>query len=912
MSGSEQPRRPAADPAANRSVTFEVKAHKLFPPPDRPGAVTRRAILDRALRLGPVRVTLFQAPAGSGKSTALQQVQAAFAAQRWATAWLAFDDADNDPQRFESHLRAMLEAAGKRTGGDGEPALRAPGVALVDWMLEELGRFGSPVAMFFDDFQVLRDAELLQFFRALLRQLPGRSRVFIGSRSLPDVGLASLLVSGQASVLRAEDLRFSAAESNEFFAGDGAPATSESEIEFIHQRTEGWPAGLQLFRLALSNPAVRGSLDELAGHGPRELAEYLSENVVSTQPPDVRQFLLRTSLLRRLTGPLCDAVVGRSGSQELLRRLERSGLFLLPLDASGVWFRYHGLFASFLSDSLHRDDPGAAAEVHGLAARWHHAHGSLEEAVHHAVQAGDIGLAIEALNAWASQLIASAELVTMERWYARLPLEEVARRPDLAIKVAWSLTFLRRNATLRPLLAQLTQQRGCGEVANTTNPDVVLAMAALFQDDVPAAAAIADKAEVYRPTTEGFASFELGAAANLIAFHALGRGDFESARRMLLLAHSHNERAGAAAFSQGYTAAVTGISHIMNARPREALRNLGAGAARPTGAMASAAVAACQIWAAYESDSLDSVARLAEQFGAEIAQAAVPDFIVVALTAISRMHDARGRPEAAQAALEALDRIGFDSGWPRIVQVVEWERVRRALMAGSPDRARAIAQRIGKPAPTGEQGWLPVSELLDGHVLGALRLAIHQGEWSMASRLLGQAHAMRPERPLLRIKLLVLEAIMLAARGDAVHAQRAFLRALEAAAPGQCARAILDEGPRALPLLAQAWSSLAAADGSAPTPHAEMRDFAVRLLRASGVEPADAAPAAIAAPSEPLSERERDILRLLCAGASNRDMAQQLAVSENTVKFHLKNLYGKLGVGSRAQAIRAAGTLQRP
>lgn len=895
---------------AHRSPALALHAYKLFPPPARPDTVHRQALVERALRVGSPPLTVLQGPAGSGKSTTLQQIHDAFEAQQWATAWLVLDDADNDPQRFETQLHAMLASA--CDGGTAALAPRAAGVGLVEWALQTVANFPRPVALFLDDFQLLHEPSILRFFGELLRRLPGRARVFIGSRSLPEIGLASLLVAGRAAVLRAEDLRFSASESRAFFAHADAPAILADEVEMVHQRTEGWPAGLQLFRLAFANPTLRDSLVELAAHGPRELAQYLSENVVSMQQPEVRRFLLQTSLLRRLSGPLCDAVVGRSGSHEVLRQLERDGLFVSALDASGDWFRYHGLFAAHLSDSLQRADPDAAPPLHRRAARWHLAHGALEEAVHHAVEGGDMALAVQALNPWVSRLIATAELVTAAHWYDRVGLEEVAHHPDLMIKITWALVFLRRSAKLRPLLSLLRQQRG-GRIEQTADPDVVLCMAALFEDDVSGAAAlIAGMPEVQRPGASGFAAFELGAAANLLAFHALGRGEIDTTRHLLVLARSHNERADAT-FSTGYTMAIDSLASLLVAQPRQALHSVGAVAPRrdrPTGAMASAALAACQIWAAYEADALDDAERLAEQFGDQIARGAVPDFIAVALMAVSRVHALRGRPQQARATLDALDRIAFDSGWPRLVCMVEWERVRLALVEGQHARARTIAQRIADAADPVDGHWLAIAELLEGPVLGRIRLAVLAADADQAAGLLQAAEPLCAARPLLRIKISVLKALALERRGQASAAQRTLLKALELAAPGECVRAFLDQGPKLLPLLARAERALAgtAASQATDATHA----FACRVLRAAGLEPEAGQSPAASGPSTPLSERERHVLRLLCEGASNRELAVQLAVSENTVKFHLKNLYGKLGVGSRAQAISAARSLLRP
>lgn len=896
-----------------RSLAIAPQAYKLFPPPARPDAIVRQALVDRLAGIGAPPVAVLQGPAGSGKSTTMQQVHGVLSARQWATAWLVLDDADNDPQRFEVQLHALL--VGAQQGNAPSMAPRAAGVGLVEWALSALEGGARRSALFFDDFHSLHEPSLLQFFRDLLQRLPAGVRIFIGSRSLPEVGLANLMVAGRVTVLRAQDLRFSSEESHAFFAHRDAPAMADDELALIYERTEGWPAGLQLFRLTLASPVVRDALDELALHGPRELAEYLSDNVVSMQQPEVRDFLLRTCVLRRLSGPLCDTLLTRSGSHVILRQLEHDGLFLSALDASGTWFRYHGLFAAHLRDGLARMDPEAAVQLHTLAARWHFEQGALEEAVYHATEACDMPLAVKALNAWSTQLITTAELVTTAHWYdrvARVAMDDVARHPDLMIKTAWALTFLRRSAQLGPLLHMLEPLRGSGSIAQTSNPSVVLSMAALFQDDLPGAATLVeDLPELQAPAASGFAAFELGAAANLLAFHCLSGADAEAAHQLLVLAHSHNARADAA-FSAGYTLAVEVLARLRDAQPRQALRDLAAAPAwraRPGGTMSSAVIAASQMWAAYEVDALDEVERLGEQFGDQIASGVVPDFIAVAMLSLARTHAVRGRGDAAQATLDALDRIAFDSGWPRVARLVEWERVRLALHDGQAGRASAIARRIPASAQPSPEGWLAMSELTGGQVFGAIRLALHTGEPETAARMLQAIEPLCAARPLLLIKSLVLKALVLEQRDQGGAAQRALLKALEIATPGECLRAFLDEGPRMRPLLERLARALPpAGDGAAGV---ATHGFTLRVLRAAGIAAGQEAHAPSPAQGDSLSERELHVLRLLCAGASNRDLALQLAISENTVKFHLKNLYGKLGVSSRVQAIRAARELQK-
>lgn len=907
--------------AKNHRTVARVGSHKLFAPPVRAGAVGRRGILDRVLHQRPLQVTVLQGPAGSGKSTTLQQIMSACEARGWSTAWLSFDDADNDPRRFETHLQALLAVVLHQ--GD-VPGLEASGPdsplrpSTADWLLDSLSKLDTPVALFFDEFQALRHDAILQLFRSVLPRLPAQLRVFIGSRTLPEVGLATLLVNGVAGVLRAQDLRFSAQEAGEFFASDTGLNIAPDEMDVIYQRTEGWPAGLQLFRLALASPEVRTSLDEVAVQGPRELAEYLTDNVVTLQPPPMQEFLLRTALLRRLSGPLCDAVMGRPGSQQLLLELERSGLFLSALDANAGWFKYHGLFAQFLAGNLARHAPDDVRDVHERAARWHLAQASYDEAVYHALQARHRLLAVTAFNAGASPLVAAAELVTVERWYDALSIDDVAGHIDLAVKVAYALIFQRRRAKLRPLLAYLGRHRGQGSIADTTSPDVVLAMAALFEDDVQGAALIAHKPEVHQVIEQDFPAFELGAAANLLAFAKIEAGEYEAARKLLVLARTHNSHGGAA-FSGGYTAAVSGVLSMMRGDLREALKRFEIDASAPQArldkSIAATSYTACHLWALYEDNQLERVESLGRQYQPQITNSVIPDFIAVALLSMSRAYQIRGKQTQAVEALDALELIGHESAWPRLVQLAEWERVRRALALGDVARATAMAERIspgtGPDTPHGPAHCQPVSEAMEGPVLGQIRLFIHQGRHAAAARALATQMAIRPERPYMRLKLWILDALLQHHKGQFNAAHRSLRRALEQARPGGHVRSFLDEGDTIAAMLRQEYQCLLAQhDVATPSPTlAEERAYLERLLAACGIDLSRPAPQAGARELEPLSEREKEILRYLCEGVSNKDIAARLFVSENTIKFHLKKVFAKLDVRNRSQAINAAHDL---
>ncbi len=893
-----------------RGFQPEVRTHKLFTPPVHPDAVRRSALLERVLQDDRLRVTVLQAPAGHGKSTTLQQIKAAQEQRGWRTAWLTLDDADNDPRRFEAHLVAVTTLL---QGGDG-PDPQVPGDAprdLADWVLDALAGLDGPSALFLDEFQALTNESILRVFRSVLARLPAQAHVYIGSRALPEIGLATLLVNRIAMVVRAGDLCFTPDEMNAFFAGAERSTLSAGEVDAIYRRTEGWPAGVQLFRLALESPEVRLSLDEVENCGPRELAEYLADNVVSLQPPRIQEFLLKTALLQRLSAPLCTAITGVEDAQALLMQLERSGLFVRALDSDNRWFKYHGLFSTHLADSLRRSAPDECLRVHRQAARWHHAQGLPDDAVHHALCCEEYALAASMLTDWSARLVARAELITLERWLDRLPSPEVAPRAALIIRAAYALIFLRRRTKLRPLLERMDAMAGRGDLLETTQPDLCRAMAALLvDDDMAGAVDIIGRTGPVERELDGFPAFELGAAANVLALGHVARGDFDAARRARSLARAHIARGGGT-FVSGYTAAINGSSLIAQGRLHDALAHLreqNVQAVPLDTSIAGAALAACHIWALYEANDLATLESLTHRFQREIADSVILDFIAVALLAIARMHDARGRPDEAVAVLDELERIGLTSPWPRLVAISEWERVRRSLAAGDVERSAARAERIAADRRPGDPHWIHMAEDMEGSGYGRIRLAIASGDWGQAAQRIEQERTRQPDRSYRQMKLHVLEALLQRRMGARSAAHRSLRKALQLGRRGRYVRCLLDEGDGVVELLREAYQAVlqgTESRGGAPDPD---RDYLEALLEASGTDLARQG--ARSAPCEPLSEREKEMLVLLVNGRTNREIAERLFVSENTVKFHLKNIYAKLGVSNRIQALDAARSLR--
>ena len=885
-----------------------ILSYKLVAPAPYAGAIQRDGILQRIAQNPSVSVILLQGPAGHGKSTVMQQLKDHVEAQGDLTGWLTFDAGDNDPRRLFMHIQFLMSGLQARVHESRDAVTAHQDVIDYQhhfgWFLERLAGLGRSLALFLDEFQTLTDKTVLAFFRSLFERVPERVRIYVGSRSLPDVGLARLVVNHRALILGGDDLRFTPQEVERFFAVSDGLGIDLDEIDAIYQRTEGWPAALQLFRLTLNSPRVRKSLGNESARAPRELAEYLAENVLALQPPRVQDFLLRTSVLTRLSADLCNEVLGVADSREVLVQLERSGMFLRCVDPQSGWFKYHTLFSSILAEQLRIQSPDAAVEVHRAAAHWYIRHGLFEEALQHATICGENSLAADALNEWASSLVAGAHLRTLEFWSDKIPFEEIASRTDLAIKCAYALVFLRRRARARPLLEILQRGSGKGSVLETTDPNIVLSMAAISEDDIPQAFSISERIPLEQPEAEGFAAFELGAAANLRSYCALVAQQFGSARDYLGLARVYNDHVDAP-FSRGYTAAVRGVALMLQGGLREALDEFREASRGHLAAIdksfASAALLSCYVWALYEANDLETAVALFKRNRDVISNSTLPDFLTVAYLSVARAQEGLDLHAEAEALLDEAEAIGHDSGWRRLVGVVRWERVRRALARGATEEAveMAVGAREDPPLPA---SWIPFANDIEDRELGEIRLALARSEFDLAETRIQSGLKRQRGRVLRQIKLQLLLAAHGLRSGNSGAAHRNLGVALRLAGGAGFVRAVLDGGQETMQLLRERYRSGTEAGGGVRL-DAE-RDFVSLLVNASGTQHAPGRTPSLALP--PLTEREREMLALLADGISNKDIAHRLFVSENTVKFHLKNIYAKLSVTSRVRAIAAA------
>lgn len=427
-------------PAVPTNGLLNAKIHL---PEPRPEWVERTELIDRLVNGNDKRLILIAAPAGYGKSTLISQWRADLRERR-TFAYVSLDHRDNDPvAMWTAIMVAISRAYPELDTNDLVGGLRAthPDRQLLPTLLDRLDSQGRSMIILLDDFHAISEPACHEQVGLFLRHLPPTSQLVIATRSTPPLALARLRASGDLLELRMEDLRFSVAETGPFVRRITGSSLAESDLAGLADRTEGWPAGTYLAALSMRTRDNPGQLVEDLAVSNQYILDYLSEEVLSGIPDETRRFLIRTSVLGRLTAPLCDVVAGTTNAAQLLEALERANLFLIPLDDERRWFRYHHLFAPALRAQLAREEPDAEASLHELACAWLEQAGLIEDAIEHAFAAGALDRVIGLVGRHWLTYLGAGRHATVQTWLALLGDDTISRDPVAAICAAWHAAF---------------------------------------------------------------------------------------------------------------------------------------------------------------------------------------------------------------------------------------------------------------------------------------------------------------------------------------------------------------------------------------------------------------------------------------------------------------------------------------
>ena len=875
-------------------------------PPALPVQVRRDGLRELFQGAAGARLILVRAPAGFGKTTALAQYHAQLRSREVATAWLTLDAGDNDVSRF---LQYLVSAVGQiaqdepSTEGDAGADTAPPASDAALQAVDRLTALDAPFALFLDEFEAIQETAVLRLVRKIVEQLPRRGQLVIAARDLPDLQLGRLRAQGQLLEVDAERLRFSPEETAEFLRLQrGTPLPPEQSFA-LHRKTEGWPAALRLASIAIGRGGESEASIERFSGSDRALADYLADDVLARQPPAARDFLLRTSVLRHLSAPLCDALVPGADSDALLRALESADIPLTRLERDERWYRYHSLFADFLRDRLARELPGEVTRMHAAASRWYEANGRFVAAIDHALEGGEHARAVKLLSRHAQELLGQGRMRLLSRWFDALPEEQLRGRAGLQLARAWARAFTRSPTEAFSLLDRI-------DPADATDPDIAAQLAVLRpvllanMDEMDQAREAGQALMARLPSSSPFAD---GVLVNTMASVLSVTGPQQEARRLLDRARAAQGRE-ASAFGMMYSESVEGIIDLMEGRLRQAtarfhLAVTGTRRLPATHANSNAMASVLYACALYEAGELDQAAHLLNIYVPLIRDIALPDQMILGHVLLSRLLFHRGDVDQALQLLTELEYLGHRKVLPRVVASARLERARMLMLQGNAQAAAMELDRAGSP-----ELWARVDRM---------RMLAHDTEYLALARLRQGAAGAEAERALpalereiaaahaagrLRrgLKLRVLRAMALRRAGSEAAALAAIGEVLAQAAPEGFTRLLVDEGPDA-GLLVQRFAQSPAGHAQAGSPlYAQYLD---RLLQGFGPLPEEEPQGPHAPPGDPLTRSELRVLQLLAEGYSNNAMAEKLFVSENTVRSHLRNINAKLGARSRTQAV---------
>lgn len=881
---------------------------KLTPPRPSPFQVMRAALRDRICLSASEKVVLIQAPAGFGKSTVMLQVMALLEKQGTPASWMTVDAADNDIGRFVSFLTAAFEQL-MTDDDDASDGAEAVGLVALD-LIDRVAGAQAPFALFIDDLESIQNPAVLALVRQVIENLPPGGRLVIGSRTLPDIGSARLLAKGQLLQIDPLQLRFSIGEASDFLQVKRGLKLQGTQITRLHRTTEGWPAALWLASVALdrrehsADPAA-DLVGQFSGTN-AAVADYFAEEVLARQPAELRDFMLRTSILGQLCAPLCDAVRGKTDSRDILERLHRANLFVEPVSDDREWFRYHSLFSSFLRVQLERTAPHELPALHRAAAAWYEAQRRPIPAIEHALASGEAAYALPLLARHADSLLGEGRVRLLVRLLDSVPADDLLQWPKLRLTQVWALSFTRGAQDAMRMLERLEADGELDDVlkahAFALRP-MLLTMLDRFEEAYAVGQANLDRVRAGQMFPYSILRTSL---ANLL----MVLGKYSSARE--LLDKSRVEQGSPTGpFMMIFAQCVEGVIDLLHGRLRQATARfrISAGAdsrnvSTYTNGNAMAGILLSEVL--YEANEINEAERLLSVYVPLMQELGMCDHLISGHRNLVRIAAHRGDQDRALQAVTEMEYFGHRMGLSRLVASAQLERARLALTQNDIRAAREALQRA-----RAAEDWSQVMQrslfgndadtLTEGH----LRWMIHSGAAAEAVPLLKQelerAETAKRQRRALKFRILL--SLSLDRAGNEKAAMRMLRDALRFGASERFVRTFLDEGE----LFQQLLHKLLAAQQLEPDESLALdtaqyfdRLSATTPLPGGGVIQHTGTGSPVA---ESLTRKELEILRLLAEGLPNSGIAGRLFVSETTVRTHLRNINAKFQVHNRTQAI---------
>ncbi len=913
---------------------------KLHIPALRRNLVPRQRLLERLHQGLDGKLTVVSAPAGFGKTTLLgewiQSLEAG-GSPSVKVAWISLDEGDNDPARFSAYLFAALRRIDERIGQAGGGAFESPGFFFQEshlvQLINQVAALPLALALVLDDYHLITSQIMHKAVIFLIDHLPENLHLVLATRADPPLRLPRLRARGHLTELRQSDLCFTVEEAAVFLKQVMGFDLSAEDMAALEARTEGWIAGLQMAAISMQTRTQTQGRQDLAEFvdsftgSNRLILDYLVEEVLEQQSPSVRDFLLKTSILDRLTGPLCDAVLGIGDwnlgatdtgypSQQMLEQLDVANLFILSLDEERAWYRYHRLFSDLLRRRLAQVWPDQVPVLHRRASHWYQQAGMAGKAIDHALAAGDVDRAASLIEAEAEATLMRSEVTTFLGWVEQLPTEEIRSRPDLVLLGAAALLTGGRS------LNSVAVRIGDVEEVRDLRPGPVSALLAYYEilrGQVPRAAVHVARAQRELPEDD---LLWRSLSSLSLSICQLAAGDLEASSQTLDELVRVGRETGNLPLTVGALAYLALFS-IRRAQLHEAKsiydRALELASDGQAGYLPVAGQALVGLGnLAREWNDLDAARRYLQE-GIDLARDWSAWTLLEGLAALAHVRQAEGDVEGASDAIREAGRLATQSDATDLDDLyVGMHQARLWVAQGNLAAATRWAEERGLRGCSGTAGpdeWLETTprrvdgsdeELLQRRLLKyerlvLARLLLKQGQPGGSLAVLDPllAEMEQRQRPDLVLQCQVLRAVALQAQGRTTPAMIALGRALSLGRPGGYVRVFVDEGEPMARLLREAASRSVAPEyvGSL------LAAFGTAVLSGGQETPLGADLQLLV---EPLSEREQEVLRLLAAGLSNSEIAGELVVAVSTVRSHLKNIYGKLDVHRRWDAVRRA------
>ncbi len=889
--------------------------------------ITRPRLLEALAGAANAKLILLQAPAGYGKTSLLQQWGAQLLAAGAEVAWFTPDPGDRDAAVFLSYLVHAFEQAGHTVSEQLRTLVTTE--SFYSWRIVATHLANSFVGMtsasyiFIDDLQHLRDSEALACLRYFIESTPPELHFVLASREDAGIPLGRLRALGNVFELRTSDLRFESSETASYFTMRGHAQLTGEQLTALESRAEGWIVGLKLLSMAMQWKRDEELTVPVASGEHAEVSDFFAEDVLARQPHDIQDFLLRTCVLERLCPALCDSLPGVQGSRALIDRCDASGLFLVTLDQTRTWYRYHSLFADFLRRQLSDRFPGLADELHVAASHWLEQSGFHAEAFDYALKGNNPIRAAEILDAQCDAMWSAGRQQVIQSLAERLPPHVQALYPRIMLALAWRLVAQWKIDQAQQLVAvsraRLAEMERGDQDASTRSSlrhrvlhrESQIAQH-LYQLDV-----VERLSRQLLDENVGGESDPYLKASVLLTLQYAQREQFQldDVFRLIEQAREAMERTG---FSHGmiFFSVLAGPSYLLAGRVQEATRILTnglriardlTGVGSPLGSIVGLHLAQLL----YECNDVEAAAQMMDEYFRRDPQIGLPDQLLAGWITHSRLARLRGDFGGALETLHEATDFAECYSVHLLRLVASAEQVRVLLRMGRPDDAARYARRIGlaraleQPAARGRlttadsvqaQTWcrLMASQGKLGEALAVAR------RWRAHVTTAGAVHS--------AVEWGVTAAELLVLSGDRKAAQRSLWQAVTQAAPARFVRAFLDEGEPIVLLLEQM------ATGE-PKPQDPADTFLRELITAVGEQrgnssaKAQSEPAQNAAVAGRLSTRELEILVLAGSGMLNKRISEKLGLTEGTVKWYLQQVFDKLGVRDRVRAASKARQL---